>query len=159
MTAILYLLGALALLAGVAGVVLPMLPGAPLLVLGAVLVGWAEGFTRLGWPTIVAVALLAVAIWGTDLAAAALGAKAFGASRWAVVGASIGLVIGIFLGLPGIVLGPAVGAVVLEYAKNPDLVRALQAGGGTFLGFLLGHVVKAVLALAVVGLVVLALVL
>jgi uncharacterized protein len=155
---LLYVLGALALLVGLAGVVLPAVPGSVLLALGAVLVAWAEDFRRVSGWTVAVCAVLAAAIWATDLVAAALGAKAFGASRWAVIGAGIGLLVGMFLGLPGIVLGPAVGAVALEYARDPDFERAMKAGAGAFLGFVLGTAVKVSLAFAIVGVVALALV-
>jgi uncharacterized protein len=155
---LLYVLGALALLVGLAGVVLPAVPGSVFLALGAVLVAWAEDFRRVSGWTVAVCAVLAAAIWATDLVAAALGAKAFGASRWAVIGAGIGLLVGMFLGLPGIVLGPAVGAVALEYARDPDFERAMKAGAGAFLGFVLGTAVKVSLAFAIVGVVALALV-
>lgn len=158
MEILLYALGALLLLLGLAGVVLPALPGAPLLVAGAVLVAWADSFTRVGWGTVAAAAVVGLAIWAVDVLAAVLGAKAFGASRWAIVGAGVGLLGGLFLGLPGILLGPAVGAIVFEYARNPDFGRAAKAGLGAFLGFLLGSVVKVALSFVLVGLVVLALV-
>ncbi|HET7825163.1 MAG TPA: DUF456 domain-containing protein [Anaeromyxobacter sp.] len=158
MEILLYVLGAVALLVGLAGVVLPAVPGSALLAIGAALVAWAEDFRRVSGWTVAACAALAVAIWVTDLLAAALGAKAFGASRWAVIGASLGLVVGMFLGLPGIVLGPAVGAIVLEYARDPSFARAMKAGAGAFLGFVLGTAVKVSLAFAIVGLVALALV-
>lgn len=159
MEALLYALGAVSLVAGVAGVVLPVLPGSLLLALGAFLVAWAEGFTRVsGWTVALAV-VLSLAIWGVDLLASALGAKAFGASRWAVLGASVGLVVGLLvLGPIGIVIGPAIGAVALEYWKNPDLRRAARAGAGAFLGFVVGSVVKVALAMVVVGIVVAAVV-
>ncbi|HEX9049549.1 MAG TPA: DUF456 domain-containing protein [Anaeromyxobacter sp.] len=159
MEILLYALGAAALVAGIAGVVLPAVPGSALLVLGAVLVGWAEGFTRVSGWTVAACAAIGVAIWVVDLAAGILGAKAFGASRWAVLGAGLGLVVGMFLGLPGIVLGPAVGAIVLEYARDPNFERALKAGVGAFLGFVLGSAVKVSLAFVLVGVLVVALVL
>lgn len=148
---LLYALGALVLLLGVAGVVLPLLPGAPLLLGGAVLVAWAGDFQRVGWPTLAVVALLAALVWATDWVAAALGARAAGASRWAVLGASLGLLAGLFLGPAGLLLGPAVGAVLLEYWRDPDFGRALRAGVGAFLGFLLGGVVKVLLAFALIG--------
>jgi ATP phosphoribosyltransferase regulatory subunit HisZ len=66
--------------------------------------------------------------------------------------------VGMFLGLPGIVLGPAVGAIALEYARNPNFERALKAGVGAFLGFVLGSAVKVSLAFVLVGVLVLALV-
>lgn len=151
MTWVLYAAGVLALLLGVAGVVLPVLPGALLLFGGAVLVAWAGDFALVGWPTLAVVGALAALTIAVDWVAAALGAKAAGASRWAVAGASLGLVVGLFFGPPGIILGPAVGAVLLEYWRDPDFERALRAGAGTFVGFLLGSVVKVVLAFALLG--------
>jgi hypothetical protein len=158
MEILLYTLGAAALVAGIAGVVLPALPGSALLVAGALLVGWADGFTRVSGWTVGACAILGAAIWGVDFAAGVLGAKAFGASRWSVIGSGVGLVVGLFLGLPGIILGPAVGALVFEYARNPDFERALKAGVGAFLGFVLGSVAKVALSFVLVGVLVLALV-
>jgi len=158
MEILLYTLGAVALAVGVAGVVVPALPGSALLVVGALLVAWAEGFTRVSGWTVAACAVLGVVIWAVDFAAAALGAKAFGASRWAVLGAGLGLLVGFFLGLPGIILGPAVGAIALEYLRDPNFDRALKAGFGAFLGFVLGSVVKVTLAFVLVGTVALALV-
>jgi uncharacterized protein YqgC (DUF456 family) len=154
---LLYVLGAAALAVGIAGVVLPAIPGSALLVLGAFLVAWAEDFTRVSGWTVAACAALGLLIWLVDLAAGLLGARAFGASRWAVAGAAIGLVVGMFLGLPGIVLGPAVGAITLEYARDPSFERAMKAGVGAFLGFVLGSAVKVALAFALVGAVLLAL--
>jgi uncharacterized protein YqgC (DUF456 family) len=156
---LLYVLGAAALLVGLAGVVLPAIPGAVLLAAGAVLVGWADGFTRVSGVTVAACVLLAALIWAVDLAAGILGARAFGASRWAVIGSGVGLLVGLFLGLPGIVLGPAVGALVLEYARDPDFEKALRAGVGAFLGFVLGSVVKVGLAFVLIGVLVLGLLL
>jgi uncharacterized protein YqgC (DUF456 family) len=148
---LLYVLGVVALLLGLAGVVLPVLPGSLLLFGGAVLVAWAGGFALVGWPTLTVVGALAVAIWVVDWVSVGLGAKATGASKWAVVGASLGLLVGLFLGPLGFLLGPAVGAVMLEYWRDPDFDRALRAGAGTFVGFLLGSVVKVALAFVLVG--------
>jgi uncharacterized protein YqgC (DUF456 family) len=151
MELLLYAAGGIALALGIAGVVLPALPGSLLLAVGAVLVGWADHFTRVSVASVVVCAILAVAIWLVDLAAGVLGAKAFGASRWAVVGAGLGLLVGMFLGLPGIILGPAVGAIVLEYARDPNFERAMKAGVGAFLGFVLGSAVKVALSFVLVG--------
>jgi hypothetical protein len=148
---LLYAAGALALVLGVAGVVLPVLPGSVLLLAGAVLVAWAGDFALVGWPTLAVVGSLAALIWAVDWVAAALGAKASGASRWAVLGASLGLLVGLFLGPAGLLLGPAVGAVLLEYWQDPDFEKALRAGAGAFLGFLLGSVVKVTLAFVLIG--------
>jgi uncharacterized protein len=148
---LLYILGVLALLAGVAGVVVPVLPGAVALWGGVWLIAWAGGFQQVGAATLTVTGVLALLIVGADWAATALGAKAFGASRWAVVGATLGLLVGFFLGPVGIVLGPVVGAVALELWKDPNLEKALKAGVGTFIGFLIGSVAKVMLAFLLIG--------
>jgi hypothetical protein len=158
MEILLYALGAISLVVGLAGVVLPAVPGSVLLVAGAVLVAWAEGFTRVSVFTVAVCAVIGLAIWAVDFAASLLGAKAFGASRWAVVGGAVGLVVGLFLGLPGIILGPAVGALAFEYARDPNFKQALRSGVGTFVGFVLGSAVKVALAFVLVGVLAFALV-
>lgn len=155
---LLYALGAAALVAGLAGTVLPGLPGSPLLVAGVALVAWAGDFARVGWPTVAVSAGLAILILAVDWLSGVLGAKAFGASRWAVLGASLGVLAGLFFGIPGILLGPAVGAIVFEFWKNPDFLRATRAGLGVFVGFLIGSAVKIALAFAIVGVLIVALV-
>jgi uncharacterized protein YqgC (DUF456 family) len=154
----LYVLGFALVAVGIAGLVLPALPGGVLILGGAVVVAWAEGFARVGWGALVVVGLLCLATWAVDLVAGVLGARAFGASGWSILGASVGLLVGMFLGLPGIVLGPAVGAIAFEYAKNPDLKKAARAGAGAFLGFVLGSAAKVALAFVAVGVLLLALV-
>jgi len=153
MSIALYVLGVALLAAGVAGLVLPVLPGAVLLVAGVVALAWAGDFAILGWGTVAFAGAMGLAITAVDWAASILGAKAFGASKWAVVGSAVGLVVGLFLGLPGIILGPAVGAVAFEYAKDPDFERALKAGVGAFVGFVAGSVLKVTMAFALIGLV------
>jgi uncharacterized protein YqgC (DUF456 family) len=153
MSVALYLLGVALLAAGVAGLVLPVLPGAVLLVLGVIALAWAGDFVVLGWGTVAFAGLMGLTITAVDWGASILGAKAFGASKWAVLGSAIGLLVGLFLGLPGIILGPAVGALVFEYAKDPNFERALKAGLGTFVGFVVGSVLKVTLAFVLVGVV------
>ena len=153
MAVLLYVLGVALLAAGVAGLVLPVLPGAVLLVAGVLSLAWAGDFTILGKGTVAFAGAMGLAITAVDWGASVLGAKAFGASRWAIVGSAVGLLVGLFLGLPGIVLGPAVGALAFEYAKDPDFGRALRAGTGAFLGFLAGSVLKVALAFVLLGVV------
>lgn len=155
MSIVLYVAGAALLAAGVAGLVLPVLPGAILLVAGVVVIAWAGSFTVVGWGTVAFAGAMGLAITAVDAAASVLGAKAFGASKWAIIGSGVGLVGGLFLGLPGILLGPAVGAIAFEYARNPDFERALRSGVGAFVGFLVGSVLKVTLAFVLVGVVLL----
>jgi uncharacterized protein len=157
MAPVLYVLGFGLLAVGIAGLVLPVLPGSLLLVGGTLAVAAAGNFERVGWALVALSAIVAVACWAADLGAAALGARAFGASRWSVVGATVGLLVGLFLGPLGILLGPVAGAIAFEYARNPDLRRAARAGAGAFVGFVLGSAVKIALAFVLLGAIVLAL--
>lgn len=153
---LLVLIGLLLIAVGLAGVLLPALPGAPLIFLGSVCIGWAGGFARVGWLPLTLIGLLAVASFVVDYAAGLLGARRAGASRWGVVGAVAGLVVGLPFGLPGIVLGPALGATTLEYVKDPDMRRAATAGAGVFVGFLVGTALKYAIAATMIGVLVLA---
>src|SRR5574340_1488013 len=106
---LLWLLAALLIVAGFAGLILHAVPGIPLVFAGLVLLAWVDNFVYVGWITLALLGLLALLSYGIDFLAAALGAKKFGASPRAVTGAALGAVAGIFFGLPGIVLGPFVG--------------------------------------------------
>jgi hypothetical protein len=150
-TLALYLAGIVLIGLGIAGLVVPALPGTLLLLLGVVVIAWAEGFERIGWPTIVIAAVLTVLMTIIDWVASLLGARKMGASAWGLAGATIGLVVGLFFGLPGILLGPPVGAFALEFAKDPEFKRAARAGAGVALGFLLGTAGKLALAAVLVG--------
>jgi hypothetical protein len=156
MELLLYLLGAASLAAGVFGTVAPGLPGAPFLVGGALLVAWADEFERLGWPSLVTVGVLAALTVAIDLVAAAAGARLSGASRWALYGAGLGLLVGLFLGVAGVLLGPVVGAFAFELAKRPDLRHASRAGATVGVAMLVASVVRVALAVAAVGVVVVA---
>jgi uncharacterized protein YqgC (DUF456 family) len=153
MAILLYVLGVALLGAGVAGLVVPVLPGALLLVAGVAALAWAGDFAILGWGTVGLAGAVALVMVAVDWAASVLGAKAFGASKWAVIGSAVGLLVGVFLGLPGILLGPAVGAIVFEYARDPNFGRAARAGAGAFAGFIVGSILKAVLAFVLLGVV------
>ncbi len=151
MTILLWVLAVILVLLGLAGTVVPGLPGGPLVLLGLVLAAAADGFAHVGWPFWTALAVLGVASVAVDLIASALGAKRFGASPRALLGATIGAVVGLFFGLPGLLLGPFVGAVIGEYSARRNLVQAGRVGIGTFIGLVLGAAAKAALALAMVG--------
>lgn len=156
MEALLYALGAVALLVGLAGIVLPGLPGSLLLVGGVFLIAWAGNFAVVGWTTVAIAAVVAIAITAVDWLAGLMGAKAFGASKWAMVGGAVGLLAGLFFGIPGVLLGPAVGAFAFELVKDPNLKQAAKSGVGALLGFLVGSVVKVAFAFFLLGVLVLA---
>ncbi|MDO9387672.1 MAG: DUF456 family protein [Thiobacillus sp.] len=144
---LLWLLAAFLIALGFAGLILPAVPGIPLVFAGLVLLAWAEGFAYVGWATLTLLGVLALLSYGIDFLAAALGAKRFGASPRAVTGAALGALIGLFFGLPGIVLGPFVGAVIGEFSRLASAKAAARAGVGATLGLLFGALLKIALAI------------
>lgn len=152
-----YVLAAALILLGLIGVVLPALPGLPLVYAGMLLAAWADGFERIGVWTLVALGVLTVLSLAVDLAATAMGAKRVGASRLALVGAAIGTVVGLFFSLVGVFVAPFIGAVIGELIHRrklakADLGHATKVGLGTWLGILFGVVLKLALAFAMIGL-------
>jgi uncharacterized protein YqgC (DUF456 family) len=137
--------------AGLVGLLFPAVPGAPLIFAGLLLAAWAEGFKYVGFGTIIVIAVIALLTMGVDLWATMFGAKKFGASKRAVIGALLGTVMGLFLGFPGVVFGPFIGAVIGELLAQKNLRQASRAGIGATLGIVLGAALKLALAFAMVG--------
>jgi len=146
-----WILATLIVIGGLAGTIIPALPGVPLVFAGLVLAAWAGDFTAVGWTTIGILGALTVLTWLIDLLAAALGAKRLGASQRAFWGAAFGAIIGIFFGLPGILLGPFVGAVVAEISAGRSVHQASRAGYGAWIGIVLGTAAKLAIAFLMVG--------
>ncbi len=144
---------------GVAGTVLPALPGTILVLAGVVLGAWLNDFTRVKPWVVALIAVLAVIAWVTDYVATVIGAKRAGASKWALVGAALGTVVGIFMGLVGVLFMPFVGAAAGEYLAQKDTHKAAKVGLATWLGLLVGTVVKLVLVFVMIGIFVAALLL
>ena len=165
---------------GIAGTVLPALPGTVLVFAGTALGAWIDDFARVSGWTLGFIALLAAAAFAVDYVAALLGAKKAGASRQALVGAAIGTVAGIFTGLWGLIFMPLLGAVAGEFiaqrrqqslaptvlAADGSVVlagaatpgaraaageRAARVGLATWIGMLVGTVAKLALVFLMVG--------
>lgn len=152
LTFIYYLVAAILVLAGLAGIALPALPGLPLVLAGMLLAAWADGFERVGWITLLALGAMTVASLLIDLLSSAFGAKGMGASRLAVVGALLGSLAGLLLLPWGLLFGPFIGALAGEYAHSRKLGLAARVGLATWLGMVVGVVLKLGLALAMLGL-------
>lgn len=154
---LLWILCAALIVAGLAGTVLPVLPGTVLVWAGIVLGAWIDDFQRVGTTTLVVVTVLAALAWVLDYVAGLLGARRAGASRQALLGAAIGTVVGLFMGVVGVLFMPLVGAALGEYLAQKDQHRAVKVGVATWLGIMVGLVAKVVLAFVMVGLFVAAL--
>ena len=157
MATLLWVLSTLLIVVGLAGIVLPALPGTILVLAGIVLGAWIGDFQEVGWLALTAVGVLAVLAWLMDYVAAALGAKRAGASRQAIIGAAIGTVAGIFMGLVGVLFMPLVGAAAGEFIARRHHGQALRVGVATWLGLLAGMLAKFVLAFTMIGIYVVAL--
>ncbi len=143
----LYTLGIALVLLGLVGLLLPVLPGAPLMFVGFLLISWADGFTRIGWVELLMLGLVTIVISVVDYVSSVTGARRFGASRWGIAGSFVGLAVGLPFGVPGWILGPLVGSVLFEYVKDPDFKKAARIGLGSFLGFVIGTAAKYALAM------------
>lgn len=157
MTVLLWIIAVCLVLVGIAGAVLPNVPGAVLVFGGLFLAAWAEGFARVGWGAIAILALLTALAYAADLGATVLGAKGVGASRWGVVGAAVGTVLGLFAGIPGIIFGPFLGASIGEFAARRDLRRAGTIGFGTWLGIMIGTALELAILFMMIGIFIIAL--
>jgi uncharacterized protein YqgC (DUF456 family) len=116
-----------------------------------VLAAWADGFARVGVWTLAVIGVIAAASYFVDFAAAALGARKLGASTRAMAGAALGTLAGLFFGLPGLIVGPFVGAVIGELTTHRDWKRAGRAGVAAWIGFAIGTAVKVGLAFAMIA--------
>lgn len=150
-TILLQVIAALLVIAGFIGLIIPALPGAPLLFGGLLLAAWAEGFHYVGFWTLAILLALTILTYVADVVSTAFGAKQFGASSRAAIGAVIGGVAGIFLGLIGILIGPFVGALLAELTIRRDVAGAAKAGVGAWIGMILGTAAKMALAISMIG--------
>lgn len=153
---LLYLLAAVLILVGLAGVVLPVLPGAPLMFVGLLIAAWADGFVHIGMPALITLAVLTVLSLVVDFWATAHGAKRVGASKFAMLGAAAGTLVGLFFAIPGLLFGPFLGALAGELIHRRslqahDLGHAAKVGFGTWMGLLLGTALKLALAFTMIG--------
>ena len=148
---LLYGLAALLVIVGLLGVVLPALPGLPLVFAGMLVAAWAGGFEEIGVFTLVVLGLLTLVSFLVDFWATAHGAKRVGASRKALIGAVLGTFAGLFFAPIGLFIGPFVGALVGELLHGRELGAAARVGFGTWLGIVLAIVLKLGLAFAMLG--------
>jgi uncharacterized protein len=137
---------------GIAGTILPILPGTVLILLGALFYAVVEGFQSVGWPTLLVLAVLAVAATTADIWAGGLGARAGGASGWSILAGMLGGLVGLlFFNLPGAIGGTVLGVLIGELIRVRDWRQALKAGGGWAAGWLLSVVIQLSLGLVMVA--------
>jgi uncharacterized protein YqgC (DUF456 family) len=152
----LWLLAGLLILIGLAGIVLPALPGVVLVWAGILVGAWADGFVRVGWGVLAACTALMLLALLIDLLAGMLGARRLNAHWLALLGAGVGTLLGLFTGLIGLIFMPLLGAIAGEWIarhQEPGIARrAAQVGLATWLGMLVGTAAKIGMAFLMLGL-------
>lgn len=146
-----WILAWLLILVGLAGTVLPALPGIIFMFGGMWLAAWIDAYQRIGTATLIVLGVLTLISFLTDTVAGIVGAKRFGASRQGMLGSVVGGIVGLFFGLPGLLLGPLFGAVVGEFMAHRDMLRAGRAGFGAWLGQIVGAALKVGIAFAMLA--------
>jgi Uncharacterized protein conserved in bacteria len=149
---ILYLLAVIFVLVGIAGIILPALPGIPLVFIGLLLAAWADGFAHVGWPTLVALGVLTVLSLLADVLATVVGAQRVGASRKALWGTFLGSIVGLFFMPIGLFAGPLIRRPARRVLAHPRAGRSTKVGLATWLGILLGLALKLAVVIAMLGL-------
>lgn len=152
MDTLLWLIVVVLIVAGLAGTILPALPGTALVFGGILLAAWIDDFQRVSGWTVMVCGVLTLIAWSVDLVAGMLGAKRVGASRLAVAGAAAGTVLGMFTGFVGLLFMPLAGAAVGEYFADRDAARAARVGVATWIGLVIGTVAKVAITFVMVGL-------
>ena len=143
--------GALLVL-GLIGTVAPFLPGTVLIFVGALVYAYATDWTPVGFGRLAILGTLCALSYALHYVASALGARHGGGSAWAFAGAVIGGIVGLFFGLPGLLLGPPLGAIAAELFKSRDLRLSVRTGIGTFLGMAAGAVANFAIGVAMIAL-------
>ena len=137
---------------GLVGAIVPVLPGIPLIFGGLWLLAGVDHYRHISPGWLLGIACVGAVGLTVDLLAGALGAARVGASRRAVWGALLGTVIGVFFGLPGLLLGPFFGALVGELSAGNSILRSAHVGMGAWAGLIFGTIVKLVSSVTMVAL-------
>ena len=140
------------MLVGLAGTIIPMVPGCPLIFGLALLYSLLTGFGRIGTGPLVALGVIAAVAQVSDYLAVAMGVKKFGGGRQAIICAIGGGILGaIVFNIPGLILGALIGATAGELATGRKLEESARTGVGTLAGFLAGALVRLTAAVIMIG--------
>jgi uncharacterized protein YqgC (DUF456 family) len=150
-TVLLWILAVLLVVVGLAGAILPAIPGVPLVFGGLWLAAWIEHYSHVGVITLVILGVLTVIAMSVDWIASSMGAKKVGASPQAISGAALGTFVGAFFALPGLIFGPFIGAVIGEVVARGSFEQAARVGMATWMGLLFGTLAKLALSLTMLG--------
>jgi hypothetical protein len=141
----------LVMLVGLAGSIVPVLPGPPLVLIAALGHRLWFGQHSASGLVLLSLTVLTLASLLLDYFASMYGAKRFGATWRGVLGAFIGGLIGLFFSIPGIIIGPFLGALVFELLGGYEFDKASRAGLGATLGVFAGVIGKCIVSVVMIG--------
>ena len=147
----LYGVAFLLILVGVAGTIVPALPGIPMIFAGAWLIGYMEDYQYFGWGTLIALGVLTIISLIIDWVSQTMGAQKAGATKLGLSGAFLGTIIGIPFGLVGIFLFPVLGAFIGEMIGHRDMRKAGKVSWATWIGMIAGIAAKLAIAFIMIG--------
>lgn len=151
-TVLLAVLCSVLMLVGLISVLVPILPGIPLAWLGLFIYAIGTGFERISILAVIIFFVLMALVMAIDFLAPMLGAKKYEASKYGILGAVLGLIVGIIVfGFWGIIIGPFVGAFSFELMAKRQLKGAFKSAIGTFVGFIAGTLMKVIFILIMSG--------
>ena len=151
---ILFIVTLAVMLVGMVGIVLPAIPGVPVIFAAALLYAIITGFAQISSQWIIVFAILTITSLVLDWLVTLFGIKKMGGSYLGMLGAFIGMIIGLLVpggGIIGFIIGAFVGAFVFEMLLGKTRNQAFKAGLGSFIGFLLGGVLRFVIGAAMIG--------
>jgi uncharacterized protein len=140
------------LIVGLVGTVLPYVPGSPLILVAVFIYAFATDFKIIGFPRLVFFVAITILSSVLAYAGSAIGTKRAGGSAWAVVGALVGGLIGLFFAPPGLFVGPVVGAIAAEWIRTGRFRGSVRSGAGALMGMVAGAVLHFAFAVVMVGL-------
>lgn len=146
-----YVAAAILILVGIAGTILPALPGVPIVFAGMWLAAWVDDYALIGAGTLVLLGILAGLAVLLDFVAGILGARRVAATGRALWGATVGTVVGLFFGLLGLLFGPFIGALIGEASAGGSITRSTHVGVATWVGLLFGTIAKIALSFTMLG--------
>uniref|UniRef100_UPI004026E6D3 DUF456 domain-containing protein n=2 Tax=Candidatus Wujingus californicus TaxID=3367618 RepID=UPI004026E6D3 len=148
---ILFAISIIIMLAGMAGIIVPIIPSIPLIWLGSFIYAIFTHFEKITWVVLLIFALLTIFSIVLENIGNVYGAKRFGATKWGIIGSIVGTGVGFYTGGPiGLILGPVIGTIVFEFIGGKGYKGALKSGLGNFVGFLGGSILKFVVGLAMI---------
>ena len=137
----LLILAFLCMLIGFIGCIIPGLPGTPIAYAG-LWIAQATARVDFSWQMLLVWGIITIVVSILDYVVPAWGTKQFGGTRYGVWGSTIGVLVGLAFGAIGVIIGPLVGAILGELISGKELSNAIRAGWGSFIGILMGTLIK-----------------